>query len=440
MANGQYLKHKRSSVVVNNAPKLPSLDKIDIGEIAINFAEGYETLSILNNNSGITTFSSDNTIYSAVSSYTTSLLDTKEDVGRLIEILNVDDELGTVQISEEDYEFIMSSFPLTIKVSSDGIITLYRYARATEDGSEFAVYMTVPSNLDDRNIIDTVTVVFGDGMCQKSGNTYYCPFVDASTVIPNDEILARKGSISTVYLDSSVDTCDVFFGPYSTDCEYMFILENVGTPITYLGIITDGVEGGNAVDIKGNIPPEIKYDKITTSVGDYVRINYHDIPEYQFSTRVSIGDFLGRPVSIYGNVDSLSGSFVTSASSYFSRTYEVTRDTLSSLETDPVFTNSPAYYITNQDITNWNNKQYPIGDLVDIRNNAASGASAATALTTHISDTSVHLPSVTAENNGKILQVVNGEWALVSPITVYTGQGTPSDVLGNNGDLYLETS
>lgn len=50
------------------------------------------------------------------------------------------------------------------------------------------------------------------------------------------------------------------------------------------------------------------------------------------------------------------------------------------------------------------------------------------------------LPTVTAADNGKILAVVNGAWALVSPSTIYTGTGTPSDSDGNNGDIYLQTS
>ena len=59
---GQYVKHKRSSTVINGAPKLPTKANIGIGEIAINFAEGYETLSILNSASGVATFSSDEII------------------------------------------------------------------------------------------------------------------------------------------------------------------------------------------------------------------------------------------------------------------------------------------------------------------------------------------------------------------------------------------
>lgn len=58
----QSLKHKRSSVVSNGAPKLPTTDQLAVGEIAINFAEGYETLSTRNNNDGIATFSSDSVL------------------------------------------------------------------------------------------------------------------------------------------------------------------------------------------------------------------------------------------------------------------------------------------------------------------------------------------------------------------------------------------
>ena len=45
-------------------------------------------------------------------------------------------------------------------------------------------------------------------------------------------------------------------------------------------------------------------------------------------------------------------------------------------ETDPVFSGSPAAEITQADINNWNAKQSAIGDLEDIRQGAAAGATA----------------------------------------------------------------
>ena len=59
---------------------------------------------------------------------------------------------------------------------------------------------------------------------------------------------------------------------------------------------------------------------------------------------------------------------------------------------------------------------------------------------THTGNTAIHLPAVTAADNGKILMVVNGQWALVNPTTIYTGTGTPSSSQGNDGDIYLQTS
>ena len=49
------------------------------------------------------------------------------------------------------------------------------------------------------------------------------------------------------------------------------------------------------------------------------------------------------------------------------------------------------------------------------------------------------LPSVSSSDNGKILMVVNGAWSLVLPSTIYSGNATPSNANGNNGDIYLQS-
>ena len=53
-----YISHKKSNQVINGLPKLPTADQLKEGEIAINYANGYETLSIKNSDNEITTFSS----------------------------------------------------------------------------------------------------------------------------------------------------------------------------------------------------------------------------------------------------------------------------------------------------------------------------------------------------------------------------------------------
>lgn len=50
------------------------------------------------------------------------------------------------------------------------------------------------------------------------------------------------------------------------------------------------------------------------------------------------------------------------------------------------------------------------------------------------------LPDYNSTNNGQFLGVVNGSLAWVTPITIYTGTGTPDASTGNNGDIYIQTS
>lgn len=153
--------------------------------------------------------------------------------------------------------------------------------------------------------------------------------------------------------------------------------------------------------------------------------------------------------------------------------------------------------ITSTDITNWNNKTDNVGTVTGVKLNnttknptdgvvdlgtvitsetqlskgttTGSGnavtditvnghqitlAKGSTFLTSHQSIKTINnnslvgtgnveiiaVPSFTSADNGKILGVVNGQLAWVTPTTIYTGTGTPSSSQGNNGDIYLQTS
>ena len=58
--NVEHVSHIKSKLKTNGLPQLPSPDKLVDGEIAINYAEGVETISIKNESGSIITFSSDN--------------------------------------------------------------------------------------------------------------------------------------------------------------------------------------------------------------------------------------------------------------------------------------------------------------------------------------------------------------------------------------------
>jgi hypothetical protein len=65
--NVEHLQHVKSNVVVTNngvsSPKLPAPSVLVEGEIAVNYADGYETLSIKSSSGNIVTFSCDNKFY-----------------------------------------------------------------------------------------------------------------------------------------------------------------------------------------------------------------------------------------------------------------------------------------------------------------------------------------------------------------------------------------
>ena len=52
----------------------------------------------------------------------------------------------------------------------------------------------------------------------------------------------------------------------------------------------------------------------------------------------------------------------------------------------------------------------------------------------------LYLPQVTSSDNGKTLIVANGKWSLIQLNAIYSGTGEPDNSLGNNGDIYLQTS
>lgn len=57
MSTRNIVKNIRSSAVIDGKPKLPQPSDLDFGEIAINYAEGYETLSFKNNSTKIVSLS-----------------------------------------------------------------------------------------------------------------------------------------------------------------------------------------------------------------------------------------------------------------------------------------------------------------------------------------------------------------------------------------------
>lgn len=134
-------------------------------------------------------------------------------------------------------------------------------------------------------------------------------------------------------------------------------------------------------------------------------------------------------------------------------------------ETDPTVP-SHVKSITQQNITDWNNKLSSETQLsketttgsgnavtdISVSNHQITLTKGSTFLTSHQDIKTINnqtitgtgnvtineLPTVSSSDNGKVLQVVNGVWTLVSPVTLYSGSSAPNNSQGNNGDIYLQ--
>lgn len=100
------LQHKNSNVVNEvdgiKTPKLPTNEQLAYGEIAINYAKDYETLSIKNSSGDVVTFSSDTIIYNNVDE---KINDIKEELASVVSVqLGNDTEEGKNFLKDEDID------------------------------------------------------------------------------------------------------------------------------------------------------------------------------------------------------------------------------------------------------------------------------------------------------------------------------------------------
>lgn len=130
----EHLIHKRSSLVVENQPKLPTSEQIEYGEIAVNYAKGHETLSIKNSDNEIKTFSCDDN---------TSLIDYHLDEESTDPTVTINGDTHRSQV----YEFTTSLNSLTVDCTNK---TPYEYLilfKFEKNGGKFYLNIIGSHNL-----------------------------------------------------------------------------------------------------------------------------------------------------------------------------------------------------------------------------------------------------------------------------------------------------
>jgi len=179
-----------------------------------------------------------------------------------------------------------------------------------------------------------------------------------------------------------------------------------------------------------------------------------EIDDYNADTRYTFVKDKKGDVAVTNDITKAINSYVISASYLQSFT-----------ESDPTV---PAHVksITQQNINDWNNKLSSETQLskgtttgsgnavtdISVSNHQITLTKGSTFLTSHQNIKTINnqtitgtgnvtineLPTVTSSDNGKVLQVVNGQWQLVTPLNLYSGTGAPDNSQGNNGDLYMQ--
>lgn len=99
------LLHLKSGVVNNGTPKLPTSEQIELGEIAVNYAEGYETLAIKNSNGDVVPFTNSITMMDYIDSAVSGMDEvsivysgeTGPDSGSTIEII-IDENVDQTEV------------------------------------------------------------------------------------------------------------------------------------------------------------------------------------------------------------------------------------------------------------------------------------------------------------------------------------------------------
>lgn len=121
--------HKRSSVVTDNSPKLPSADQLEYGELAINYADGYETFSIKNASNEIVEFKS--------KKYVDNLISKKQDVISDLETIRTNAAKGATALQSIPSEYVTES-----ELQGKGYLTSHQDISHLATKAELSGYTT----------------------------------------------------------------------------------------------------------------------------------------------------------------------------------------------------------------------------------------------------------------------------------------------------------
>lgn len=291
--------HKRSVVVTDGQPKLPTSAQTEYGEININYADGYETLSIRNNADEIVPFSNDNIIKGWIdeTEFVTSEA-LNELNGRIITLSST---TNTLSAMTENYA-IKSELP-------DIISTVPDFSAVTESGSvvDALVLRTVIrdnelvtsealNNLNNRTVELSATTTNLDGRVTLLENT-------------NPDIFASAITINGVTHAVSNNGADLGDGYLTSANTYVSAVTMNGSAKT----ITD-----NGVDLGDVVTGIIINESAKTIVDGVIDLGNYIPMEKEYTIAASLNELNDRVIELSGSTQILDNlvTVITSASTH----------------------------------------------------------------------------------------------------------------------------
>lgn len=504
--------HKKSKVLVEGSPKLPSASTIEYGEIAINYADGHETLSIKNSSDKIATFSSDSTVNASLSEIRDDIADiqsamTEDELVIATSLNDLNDRIDNINVPQNTSDLTNDSGFITGYTETDPTVPSWAKAAskpaytAAEVGamatSERGNYSTTAHThtaeevgamaTSERSNYSTTAHTHSQyattahthtaaevGAMATSERSNYSTTAHTHTA---EEVGAMATSERSNYLTTAttIPNVDNYFDSVEYDSTSKRINFKHGQTVKgYVdasSFIKDGMVSSVTVS-NGNLVVTFNTDAgredITLALTEIFN------PNNYYTKTDADGKFLtgytetdptvpawAKAASKPSYTAAEVGAMATSERSNYSTTahtheqysvtshthsqYSLTSHTHTAAEVGAMATSERENYLTTA-------TTIPTESTISgsgFTKNAITGINVngtAATITNGVAEINVQsgggstLPSVAAADNGKVLMVVNGAWAAVMPTTVYTGTDTPLSSIGNDGDIYLQTS
>ena len=227
--------HKRSTDVVNGLPKLPEVDGLMHGEIAINYADGVETLAIKNTNDSIIEFKSrkyyDDIIEENELITATALNNLNERLETIENTPEISPLLLTAwpdEFNPDNYDLVeeafMSGRPIIIEVTyPGGLIGRYNVTGGILNYQDVCHLLVIHDN----SIVNMNTIM--DNSYVRPSHDYVAVTIDGNVVIENFQMALQLNGDGTKFLADNGEYAEITLpskvSELENDAEYVDRIE-----------------------------------------------------------------------------------------------------------------------------------------------------------------------------------------------------------------------